>query len=267
MTRYIFFDGGKAVRFHFKDIWNEMLHPRRLNGRFTTGEDYRGGGGGGYYSEQESKQKAATSEQSSAPNLSIAKSPEEQKIPDQEVVKAVVEKSVEKLKKARWMADIKDALTDAFVSIQGNYPYSDPKYGDVTVNVGENLKKELFKYFYDKNGNARPFDECIDIANRQLVGFQHLYDLLKNGRKTKWGPSSSGHVGKEYSTVYKRFMYKGKNKVFYADIERDMNSSRFDVHNTSAWGNPGSEEKAKHLGVKWEDGSRAVYRLVSIRWA
>ena len=139
-----------------------------------------------------------------------------------------------------------------------------PDMGKVDVEIGSDFVRESRKYIFNpKTKRARPLSEQREIASRQLEAMSHIDDLLKGGKTNGWVHHEGHHPENDYLTLFKRFPYKGKSRIFTLDIKRPAGGSDQGVqaHNMSAEGNPGFETKVRKLGIKDAAPRVAILRV------
>lgn len=163
-------------------------------------------------------------------------------------------------------------LREATELLVGTYEASFPDHTNTTLIIGFDFVNEGQKYMWttDRPPRQRPLKEQREIARRQLAGYSHVMDLIKNGFREKEWRLSNHHPDKEFISCYHRYIFDALSKIFIIDVMRDIGQSDqpAEAYHVTSQGNPGFRRKAKAMGkgVRWSDGtSEAILVRVYIR--
>lgn len=139
-------------------------------------------------------------------------------------------------------------VQDAAREICGEYECANPDVGGI-VRVSSPFVRESRKFLYKKGVGKR---ERLEIAERQIAVYERIPDLLDEGKSSGWTHSNTHHPEFDFCTLYRRFPFKGKNRIFSVDIRRPHLEAQSapDVYSATSEGNPGFELKKKKLGMK-----------------
>lgn len=153
------------------------------------------------------------------------------------------------------------------ISLRGVVRCTLPESGDVDVVIGGAYRKEAGRHLDLAAKHGESAERLREIAFIQLESMSHIDDLLKNGNRTEWTHDAKHHPNEDFMTIYKRYPYKGKNRVFCVDVKRptETKANNVKAHLSNGSGIPGFVEKGKKLGRNFKDGVTTI-EVVRSRW-
>lgn len=86
---------------------------------------------------------------------------------------------------------------------------------------------------------------------RQLEAYEHVEELIREGKRIGWNHSEEHHPDKDFVTIWKSAKLSGGPSIVALDAYRMSNNpkGKKTAHNMSTEGNPGFKAKKKHLGM------------------